>query len=557
MIRAMITCREVDEYIRYCEEHPAWINEDRRLLIRNVVKPTMARDDIFFNEKMYRNCVRYCEINYYPLFPYQKFIFAFVFMFKGGEPLFPEIIILMGRGNGKDGLMAPLANFFQTPLHGIRDYHIELVANSEKQIKDTFKIPHDMLDGNPKFKGKFKVTMETITNLETGSELRYNASNAKTADGKRPGCIFFNEIHGYENYDNITVYESSEGKVDCFREIFITTNGYTRGGPLDDMLESCREILRTGKNPLGRFPFLCSLDDEKEMDSRDAWHKANPSLEYLPKLQTALERGYIKAQENPQQRSEFKTKRMNLPDTGAETKVTDYANIKATNRLLPDLSGWSCVVGIDFSKVTDWVSVDLHFKQGDERYDISHSWMCLASSDIPRLKIPWKEWAKAGRLTLVDDVEIHPELITDYIQAMRSKYSIRAVAIDNFRYALLARQLLTIGFDPKEAKNLKLVRPSDIMCIAPIIDSCFANQRFTWGDAPELRWAANNTKLVRYGRKLGQDDDQDLGNYVYGKIEAKSRKTDPFMALVAAMTIEDKIIERRAGKRRRLDVVTY
>ena len=140
---------------------------------------------------------------------------------------------------------------------------------------------------------------------------------------------------------------------------------------------------------------------------------------------------------------------------------------------------------------------------------------------------------------------------------MKRRYIIRAVAIDDFRYALLARQLQEIGFDPKGLKNLKLVRPSDIMKIAPVIDSCFANQNFIWGDAPELRWATNNTKLIRYGRKLGQANDQDLGNYVYGKIEAKSRKTDPFMAVVAAMTIEDQIIERRAGPRRKLSVATY
>ena len=93
--------------------------------------------------------------------------------------------------------------------------------------------------------------------------------------------------------------------------------------------------------------------------------------------------------------------------------------------------------------------------------------------------------------------------------------------------------------------------------MAPVIDSVFANQNFAWDDAPELRWAANNTKLIRYGRKLGTSGDADIGNYVYGKIEAKSRKTDPFMALVAAMTIEDRIIERRSGKRRSLPTIVY
>ena len=33
----------------------------------------------------------------------------------------------------------------------------------------------------------------------------------------------------------------------------------------------------------------------------------------------------------------------------------------------------------------------------------------------------------------------------------------------------------------------------------------------------------------------------DTGNFIYAKIEARSRKTDPWMALVASMTIEDKL----------------
>lgn len=44
-----------------------------------------------------------------------------------------------------------------------------------------------------------------------------------------------------------------------------------------------------------------------------------------------------------------------------------------------------------------------------------------------------------------------------------------------------------------------------------------------------MRWATNNAKLVSEGVNKGR------GNYTFGKIEPKSRKTDPFMALVAGM----------------------
>ena len=96
-----------------------------------------------------------------------------------------------------------------------------------------------------------------------------------------------------------------------------------------------------------------------------------------------------------------------------------------------------------------------------------------------------------------------------------------------------------IGFDAGDKKRVKLVRPSDIMMVDPVIQECFDRQLFTWGDQPHLRWAVNNTKRVRRSKKMGVD----TGNFIYAKIEGKSRKTDPFMALVASMTIESALGE--------------
>ena len=173
------------------------------------------------------------------------------------------------------------------------------------------------------------------------------------------------------------------------------------------------------------------------------------------------------------------------------------------------------------------------------------------------MKCPWKEWGEKGLLTLVDDVEIHPTLLTNFIKEMKLDYDIKMLAVDDFRYALLSRYLKEIGFDPKIYKNMKMIRPSDIMKVVPVIDSCFANQYFAWGNNPVLRWATNNTKLIRSGRKLGSMDDADIGNFVYGKIEAKSRKTDPFMAVVASMTVEDCLPIMKTRSTPRVGVFTY
>ena len=75
------------------------------------------------------------------------------------------------------------------------------------------------------------------------------------------------------------------------------------------------------------------------------------------------------------------------------------------------------------------------------------------------------------------------------------------------------------------------------MRVEPVIQECFDRALFAWGDNPCLRWAVNNTKRVRSSKRLGSD----TGNYYYAKIEGKSRKTDPFLALVASVVVESSL----------------
>ena len=137
-----------------------------------------------------------------------------------------------------------------------------------------------------------------------------------------------------------------------------------------------------------------------------------------------------------------------------------------------------------------------------------------------------------GLLTIVDDVEIHPQIITDWIQVMKQTYNIRKVAMDSYRFALLKRELAVIGFDEAYG-DVKMVRPSDVMFVQNKISSIFANGSIIWGDDPMMRWYTNNAKL----------EPAPNNNFRYGKIEPKSRKTDGFMAFVHAMTVEEEIPE--------------
>jgi phage terminase large subunit-like protein len=547
----------IDSYMDGCRDGSIVVGKDI-LDAMDYIEFKLADPDVFIDHEKIDKAVelmeRYFEIK---LFDWELFVTALIHCFykSSDTVVFSTIFIMMGRGNGKNGFISPISWYLTTHYHGITGYNVDIVANAEDQAKTSFDDIFEMLERTwKKSKKFFYKSKELIKNLITKSYIRFNTSNAKTKDSKRTGCLIFDEVHGYENYDSIKVFTSSFGKRKHSRAFYITTNGNIREGVLDDMLAISRDILNGTIKDLRWLPLIYRIDIEEEALNPEMWNKPNPSLKYLPELMQEMEQEFIEMKYKPAIEEEFFTKRMNWPKGNKELQVTEWDNILATNKEIPDLCGRSAVVGTDYAKITDFASAVIHFREGDIRYDIAHSWLCLKSADLSRLKIPWRQWADEEHLiTLVDDVEISPDLIADWIAEQAVKYNLVKLALDNYRYALLANSLKKVGFDAKDYKNVKLVRPSDIMTVVPIIDSCFVNHYFVWGDNPLLRWAANNTKLIRSGKKQGTD----TGNYYYGKIEAKSRKTDPFMAVVAAMTIEGELGDGCNCATPDIDVHTY
>lgn len=471
------------------------------------------------------------------LFPWEKFVLALVHCYyKSSDTLvFTEYLIMMGRGNGKNGFISGVAWYLTTMYHGVSGYNVDIIANSEDQAKTSFEDIYQMLEDTwAKSKKFFYKSKEEIVSLRTRSYIKFNTSNARTKDGKRSACLIFDEIHEYQNSDTIKVFRSGFGKRKHSRTFYITTNGYVRDGVLDDRLRIAHDVLNGEIKNSRLCPLIYKLDDEKEADNKELWVKANPSLPYLPTLQLEIEQNFIDKDYDPTVASDLYTKRFNLPKGNAEIAVTDYSKVKATNRELPKLDGWTCTVGMDYAELSDWAAVNLHFRRGPQRYDINHAWLCTQSKTLQRVKAPWREWAERGLVTVVDDVSIHPDLLADYIRLAGQRYNVKMLAMDNYRWTLVSESLRKVGFDAQDKSRVKLVRPSDIMQVEPVIQECFDRELFTWGDNPCLRWAVNNTKRVRSSRSLGVD----TGNFIYAKIDAKSRKTDPWMALVASMVIE-------------------
>ncbi len=520
---------EVQDYINLVRSGVIEVCKEQ-LLLCDYVEKCFNDENLFIDEEQLKKYLGLQKYFPFELLEWEVFCFTLhnCTYSKPGILRWPDLFILVGRGAGKNGYLAFEDFCLISQYNKVKKYHIDICANSEEQAMTSFNDVYDVLEENKtKLEKHFTWNKEVIKNKKTGSELRFRTSNAKTKDGGRQGKVDFDEYHQYEDYKTINVFLTGLGKKADPRTTITTTNGDVRDGPLDKLIARSEQILNGAIDDNGMLPFICKLNDEKEVDNPKMWDKANPSLHHFPHLQAEMKKEYINYKDDPISNSAFMTKRMNIPKGNKDVEVTSWENILATNQDIPDLTGCTCIAGIDYMKTTDFLCAGLLFKYNGKYIWISHSWVCESSNDLGRIKAPLREWEEAKFLTFISGPEIPPDIPAKWLAEQAQKYNVTTIWMDNYRYTLLAKALRDAGFDTdkKGANNIRLTRPSNEMLIAPVITSAFVNHNIVWGDNPLMRWYTNNTCMIT----------SQAGNITYGKIEPKSRKTDGFKAFVAAM----------------------
>lgn len=503
-----------------------------QLQLVNLVERAFLTEDIRLDENQ---ASRYLGLQKH--FPYRLLLWEeFCFLLHNcvyradGQLRWPRMAIVVGRGAGKNGYLAFEDFALLTPVNGIRNYDIDIFATSEAQARVTFDDIWDILEGNKDYFSRyFTWTKEEIKNNATNSRLTYNTSSAKTKDGARPGKVDFDELHAYENGKLVDVAVTGLGKKKHPRRTIITTMGDVRGGPMDKLMERAEKVLSGELADGGWLYFICRLDSDEEINDPDMWGKANPSLydPNRPELLNEILEEYQEYREDPAGHAAFATKRMNRPKGDILAQVTSWENIQAASKPIPEeaLFGCPAVGAVDYASTQDFVSAGVLIPKDGMFYWLQHTWVCQQSSTLNYVKFPLREAELRGELTMVDAVEISPDIPVAWLEEQREKYNLILTGIDHFRYTLLSKAFGAHGFDPDRKKgNLKLTYTPEQSMVAPIIASAFINHKIVWGDCMIMRWFTNNaTRMI-----------DKKGNITFGKIEPKSRKTDGFMAMVMA-----------------------
>lgn len=544
----MIHQKYINEYFKLYDDGKIKLNEERILLIEYLKKYVLIRDDIFFDNEMIENAIRFTEKWYFKLTPTDKFLYTFVFLFfkENKRVFYRKNLWLVARGFGKNGKISALVNFLISPLHGIPEYDVSLVANSEDQAKTSFKEVYNAIGRGGALGKMFRRTKTQITSNKTNAELKFRTSNGETKDGLRDGAVVFDEIHQYETNKDVSVHISGLGKKPNPREFYIGTDGYIRDGFLDDMKELALKVLKGEARVNAIFPFICKLDNEEEVNDPSNWEKANPMLceprnDYAASLYDTIYEEYQNLQDDPSTQEEFMTKRMNLPVTNLERSVAKWEEILATNRDLPSFHNREVIGCIDYASIRDFAACGLLYRTKGNYCFYTHSFArkefvdkhygySRKTEEVTREKFaPIREWEERGLLSVINTATIDVDKVVGWFVEQRQHCNIKKIIADNYRMELLRKPFEDAGFEVEVIRNPRAIHA----LLAPRIEDAFANNKIIFGDNPLMRWYTNNV-LVKIDK---------AGNKTYEKKEPVKRKTDGFQAFVHGMYRADEIAE--------------
>lgn len=411
---------------------------------RYIFDTTDADQRIDFME----HCIRLTKSPFYgkpmKLLLWQKAFITAVYSFKMADETyidpsgrekhvdrFKKCVLLIARKNAKSETCSGLT--LTEAIVGNEGADLVCSSNDDTQaniLYDAIDTMRLMID--PEQKDTWR-NQKWIRINDTNSKIFKISDRTRNKEGRNIDFSVIDEVHEMKENTIIKSIEQSQSLKDNPKLIIITTEGFVNDGALDEILRQCRRVIRgedDGASAERLLPWLYTQDSEQEIwaDER-SWQKSNPSLGVIKKY-TYLREQIDAARKSTADRAFVLSKDFNIKQNAAAAwlHIEDYAYNAEYD--LEDFRGSLILGGVDMSETTDMTSARaLVMRAGDKRkYIIQHYWIPeskLTSADDREAGAKYKEWAKAGILTICEGNDIDLSQVADWYYMLYKQYGLR------------------------------------------------------------------------------------------------------------------------------------
>lgn len=381
------------------------------------------------------------------LMPWQKAFFEAIYSFRmpDGSRRITEALMEIARKNGKSTMLAADGNYDLFCGEGGAD--ICCASNDDRQAR---LIWSEMGGMRSRLDPKKTITGQTLTELRNRMRnitVFRLSSKTQNKDGFNISKTYLDESHDIaeENGQSEVAEACWRGMSSKDEPLFIncTTQGFNRDCYLDKKINYAKSVIRGEIVDEHFLAFLFEQDNEQEVWQDEAsWEKSNPSIRYGVKKVKKLRRDVEVAKYDKATRIHLLTKDFNIPQSNAQSwlMLEDY-DYQQDEFDPDDFRGAAVLGAVDLSATTDLTSAKcLIMRAGDKtKYVLSHYWIPeskLENSDDRNAGARYKEWAKAGILTIDEGNEINLSGVADWYYELFKKYKFKPYKIGyDQRYA--------------------------------------------------------------------------------------------------------------------------
>ena len=440
-----------------------WIAEWYKQIVDNLQKK-----EYYFSQKKANIAIRfietYCRHHEGALAPkriklelWQKALISVIFgiLDEDGNRQFREIMILIGRKNGKTLLAAAINALilYLDPDYGKRAL---MVAPKLAQARLCYDALFQMVLKEPELK---EITQKRRTDLyieQSNSSAMPIAFSEKKSDGLNPSVVTCDEVAAWsppaQSLKQYEVLKSALGARKQPMIINITTAGYVNDGIYDELIKRCTAVINGTSKEKRLAPFLYMIDDVEKWNDINELQKSNPNLGVSVTVEYLLEEIAI-AENSLSKKAEFIVKYCNIKQNASTAWLRAQDVEKCfgdTGKTLEDYRHTYALTGIDLSQTTDLTAVLVLIQRGDDVRFFARFYMPRNKIEeaTARDGIPYAKYVEQGYLILSGENVVDYHDVENFYHELRKTFEIlpQKNGYDRYSAAYLIQDLETQGY---------------------------------------------------------------------------------------------------------------
>ena len=370
-----------------------------------------------------------------------------------GMRIFREVIIIIGRKNGKSLLAAAIIAYC---LYMDGEYGAEIYCAAPKldQADMVYRAFEQIVSSEDELQEITRRRKADIYVEETNSNVKKIAFNAKKSDGFNPHLVVCDEIASWPGDQGLKQYEVLKSGMGSRKQplmLSISTSGYVNEGIYDELIKRCTRFLLGDSREKRILPLLYMIDEMEKWNDINELRKSNPNLGVSVSIDYLLEEIAV-AEGSISKKTEFITKYCNLKQNSSlawlPAKVVEEA--RGMMPQLSDFRGCYCVGGIDLSQTTDLTACCAVIERGEKLYVFTQFFMPREKIDeaTARDGLPYRKYVQMGIVTESGENMVDYEDCYRWFVELVEKHKIYPLKVGYDRYSALelVKRMESYGF---------------------------------------------------------------------------------------------------------------